>query len=276
MHFAFRRAAAFLAAAIVFSITFATASNSDERPQSVPEHLERQLAQICPPVYRPVCGWWRGRWRNFNNLCLAARAGARNIRRGRCGAATGGCPRVYRPVCGWYRGRWRNYNNACIARRSGARNLRNGRCGATGACPRVYRPVCARWRGRRVTFRNACQAQRRGAAILYRGQCRGGGGAGGPGRCWVANAKITVRIPGSCTGQSRRLNLPVRWMRHGQRIRRRIRSGPIADGAPPFGRCNFSTDIVYRCWRGRLSIVQIFECRQARSNPRSARCAVSQ
>ncbi len=52
------------------------------------EVVPTQLAQgFCSSVYNPVCGAWRGRHRTFTNFCRARRAGATNLRRGRCSAA---------------------------------------------------------------------------------------------------------------------------------------------------------------------------------------------
>lgn len=91
------------------------------------EPASQQLAQrYCNNRYNPVCGTWRGRRRTFSNFCRARRAGAFNLRRGRCRAAA--CNTLDRPVCGYAGGRWRTFRNACWARRAHANTVRAGVC----------------------------------------------------------------------------------------------------------------------------------------------------
>ena len=182
------------------------------------------------------------------------------------------CFPVGQRVCAFKNGRWRNYRNRCYAQRANATSIRNGRCtAATNCATQGLQPVCGTWRGRRVTFRNLCYARRARASNLRYGRCDGGIG----GRCDVRNATIQVRIPGSCGWKAGRLRFPFPYLQNGRTYRLRHNSGPIGQGLRPHGRCNFHTDIVYRCVNGRLRIQSVQTCRQARSNPRGAQCSVS-
>ena len=259
------------------------------------------------------CGGWGARWHtnysNHYNWCMRVNTGssqaehrAREARLRRCGAIGGGANKVAfcrnyarRAVnhatanrvrrCGGWGPRWNshyaNHYNWCMRvprhrahSEDNARRVRLQRCGVGGGVCNDTRPVCGWWRGRRYNFQNICQLRRRGAQFIRYGRC-GGGGGGAAGRCWVQNARITVSIPGSCSARTMRIPFPFSRLNNGQRYRVQVNSGPIGQGHGPWGRCNFHTNIVYRCWNGRLRIDQVLECRQARSNARGAQCRVS-
>ena len=230
----------------------------------------QRVAVVCGAIFRPVCGWRVNRWVTYSNRCVARRAGAIAIRSRACVAA--GCPNINNPVCGWRVNRWATFRNVCRARRAGATRLRRGRC-AAGWCSFVRRPVCAWRRSTRTwfTFRNSCWARRAGAISLRPGSCPGGAGFRA---CWVRNAQINVSSRG-CGGQTARINFGVRRLRNGATVRRAVKTGVITRGAPPYGVCNFHTDLVYRCVNGRLRIVRWLQCVQNRSGRVGASCRVT-
>ena len=258
------------------------------------------------------CGYsgsrWQSNYRNHYSWCLRApqfrrtqehNARARDLNR--CGAR-GNKAAICRNYanaawnaqrsnvnrrCGYRGTRWQfsraNHYNWCMRapafRRNQETNARNAalnRCrgaGGGGGICNDNRPVCGTWRGRRVNFVNICVARQRRATALRWGRCRGGGGGGGAaGSCWLGNAQISVSSAG-CGTKTRRLDFPFRRLSHGASTRRAYNSGPIGRGARPFGVCNFHTDLVYRCWRGRLRIQNVVKCQQARE--KNANCRVS-
>ncbi|MHA1537463.1 MAG: hypothetical protein ACTSUD_07900 [Alphaproteobacteria bacterium] len=161
------------------------------------EPVAQQLAQrLCNNRYNPVCGTRRGRRRTFTNFCRARRAGALNIRRGRCRAAT--CGNQYRPVCGYRAGRWRNFRNACLARRANASSIRAGVCGTPirtchqRATSRRYPHI----RGR--SWSPACRAATTPAPRKVGDRCVGKGGQGIPfnGRLAVGAHGILICLAG--------------------------------------------------------------------------------
>lgn len=140
----------------------------------------RGAPNICPKVFRPVCGQRGVQRRTYGNACMATSAGARIIARGPCQPVRPRpqfCTREYRPVCARVRGRvTRTFPNACEARRAGGRIIHRGVCRRPRPrpviCPQIFRPVCARVRGRKPrTYGNACFARGAGAKVLYRGRC---------------------------------------------------------------------------------------------------------
>jgi len=143
------------------------------------------------------------------------------------------------------------------------------------------------WCNRMPLHWQSQRMQRRCAFIVGGRRGDGGPGVGGPGvggddgsgrlgigRCNVRRVTLTVRSRG-CAGQSRRLNFRKSFLRPGESLIGRLNSGVIGKGRPPFGVCNFHTRIRYRCVRGRVRIVNVFECRQNRSGPTGASCSLS-
>ncbi len=255
---------------------------------------------------------WQSNYGNHYNWCMRvapsrARSedNARLVRLRRCGASGGGggvgnkvtfcrnyaqravnAQRANRARrCGGFGTRWQsnygNHYNWCMRVAPGrarsedrARQVRLSRCGASGggACANP-RPACGWWNGRRYNFANICQLRRRGARLIRYGRCGGGGGGAGQ-ACFVGNARVSAASPGCSGSQSARIPFPFRRMRHGQSWRMSVNSGVITRGAPPHGVCNFHSNIVYRCFNGRLRIQAVTQCTQART--RNASCRVSQ
>lgn len=160
-----------------------------------------QLAQACPRIYRPVCAFTGGRWRTYNNACLARRRGARLIRQGACRAAD------TRRIC-CQRGRRAFFSTRRSCRRAGGRIVAQRFCRAPQRTCHQRRTSrrFAHIRGR--SWHRACRAgqpqrtchqrgtSRRFAHIRGRSWHRACGGAG-------VRPKPKPRAGTPCTGKDR-------------------------------------------------------------------------
>lgn len=93
----------------------------------------------------------------------------------------------------------------------------------------------------------------------------GPGPGPGPRRdCDVTKARLVVGTPdGSCVNIVGYIQFGRPVIRDGEEVRKELVTGTITDST----RCNFHSDITYRCVSGKLEAATIHKCIQWRSNP---------
>ena len=125
--------------------------------------------QMCPMIYKPVCGRSGSDTRTFPNACKAQSAGYQVLYESEClgNAGNGGGQ-------GGNRGAGGGSNAAGQAPGGGSAGADLASPGSSGgqSCSRAFVPVCGKKGSETKTFINACMAQSNGYRVASEGRCQ--------------------------------------------------------------------------------------------------------
>lgn len=125
--------------------------------------------QMCPMIYKPVCGRRGGETRTFPNACQADNAGFQVLYESEC-LGNGGASGNGASGSGGASGNGATGQSGAGGPAGG--DLASQQPGGGQTCSRAFVPVCGKKGSETKTFINACMAQSKGYRVASQGRCQ--------------------------------------------------------------------------------------------------------